>query len=181
MTDFLMIPLNGLPAGKSVFSWHAGKEFFDGFDNSEVLDADLSVRAEVEKSGSYLGADITVDGTLTVACDRCLEDLAMPVDETVRLSFKFGDEPAGGEADPAEGERETVWLSADGGDIDLGQIVYDYACLALPMQRVHAEGECNPDAYRWLGRGDAEGSESKETPADSPFAALKGLFDDKEG
>ena len=180
MTDFLMIPLNGLPAGKSVFSWHAGKEFFDGFDNSEVLDADLSVRAEVEKSGSYLGADISLDGTLTVACDRCLEDLAMPVDETVRLSFKFGDEPAGGGADPAEGERETVWLPTDGGDIDLSQIVYDYACLALPMQRVHPEGGCDPAACRWIGKQDSESEEPVETPSDSPFAALKGLFDNKE-
>ena len=180
MTDFLMIPLNGLPAGKSVFSWHAGKEFFDGFDNSEVLDADLDVRAEVDKSGSYLGADVVLTGMLTVACDRCLEDLAMPVNETVRLSFKFGDEPAGGEADPAEGEREIVWLPADGGDIDLGQIVYDYACLALPMQRVHADGECNPDACRWLQKGDSEMTEPAKTPDDSPFAALKGLFDKKE-
>ena len=180
MTDFLMIPLNGLPAGKSDFSWHAGKEFFDDFDNSEILDADLDVCVEVDKSGSYLGADIRVAGTLTVPCDRCLEALEMPVDETVRLSFKFGDEPAGGQADPAEGERETVWLPTDGGDIDLGQIVYDYACLALPMQRVHAEGECNPDAYRWLEKGDAELPEPADAPADSPFAALKGLFDNKE-
>lgn len=180
MTDFLMIPLNGLPAGKSVFSWHAGKEFFDGFDNSEILDADLDVRAEVEKSGSYLGANITVDGVLTVPCDRCLEALEMPVDELVRLSFKFGDEPAGGEADAAEGERETVWLPTDGGDIDLGQIVYDYACLALPMQRIHAEGECNPEAVRWLRGEDAEETETADAPADSPFAALKGLFDNKE-
>ena len=180
MTDFLMIPLNGLPAGKSVFTWHAGKEFFEDFDNSEVLDADLAVCAEVEKSGSYLGTDIRIDGTLTVPCDRCMEPLEMPVDEIVRLSFKFGDEPAGGEADPAEGERETVWLPTDGGDIDLSQIVYDYACLALPMQRVHAEGECNPDAYRWLEKGETELTEPAQTPADSPFAALKGLFDNKE-
>lgn len=176
MTDFLMIPLNGLPAGKSDFSWHAGKEFFDGFENSEILDADLSVRAAIEKSGSYLGADITVEGTLTVPCDRCLEPLAMSVDELVRLSFKFGDEPAGGGADAAEGEREVVWLPADGGDLDLSQIVYDYACLALPMQRVHAEGECDPAAYRWIKDG-SETTEPAGEPENSPFAALKGLLD----
>ena len=177
MTDFLMIPLNGLPAGKSVFSWHAGKEFFDDFDNSEIFGADLDVRADVEKTGGRLRADITLDGVLTVPCDRCLEALAMPVDETVRLAFRFGEEPAGGVSDPADGDRETVWLPVDGSDIDLSQVVYDYACLALPMQRVHAEGECNPAAYRWL-RDDSEMTGPADAPADSPFAALKGLFDE---
>ena len=174
MMDFMIIPLNGLPAGKSGFSWHAGKEFFESFDNSEILDADLNVRADVEKSGSYLGVDLHIGGTLTVACDRCLEDLGMPVDETVLLSIKFGSEPAEGEADASEGERETVYLPADGSDIDLSQTVYDYACLALPLQRVHPEGGCNPAAARYLSREDIE---DRKELTDSPFSALKGLFD----
>ena len=44
----MIIPLNGLPAGKTRFSWQAGKEFFAEFDNSDILDADLSVEAIVE-------------------------------------------------------------------------------------------------------------------------------------
>ena len=174
--DFMIIPLNGLPAGKSSFSWHAGKEFFEAFDNSEILNADLNVCADVEKSGSYLGVDLHIVGTLTVACDRCLEDLGMPVDETVLLSIKFGSEPAEGEADASEGERETVYLPADGSDIDLSQTVYDYACLALPLQRVHPEGECNPAAARYLSREDIE---DRKELTDSPFSALKGLFDNE--
>ena len=176
MMDFMIIPLNGLPAGKSSFSWHAGKEFFEAFDNSEILNADLNVCADVEKSGSYLGVDLHIVGTLTVACDRCLEDLGMPVDETVLLSIKFGSEPAEGEADASEGERETVYLPADGSDIDLSQTVYDYACLALPLQRVHPEGECNPAAARYLSREDIE---DRKELTDSPFSALKGLFDNE--
>ena len=176
MMDFMIIPLNGLPAGKSSFSWHAGKEFFEAFDNSEILNADLNVCADVEKSGSYLGVDLHIGGTLTVACDRCLEDLGMPVDETVLLSIKFGSEPAEGEADASEGERETVYLPADGSDIDLSQTVYDYACLALPLQRVHPEGECNPAAARYLSREDIE---DRKELTDSPFSALKGLFDNE--
>ena len=174
MMDLIIIPLNGLPAGKTPFSWHVGKEFFEAFGNTEILDADLAVRADVEKSGSYRGVDLYLTGTLTVACDRCLEDLGMPVDETVLLSIKFGEEPADGDAQAAEGERETVYLPADGSDIDLSQVVYDYACLALPMQRVHPDGACNPAAARYLSQGEVE---DREELTDSPFSALKGLFD----
>ena len=174
MMDLILIPLNGLPAGKTPFFRHVGKEFFETFGNSEILDADLDVRAEVEKSGSYLGVDLQMTGTLTVACDRCLEDLRMPVDETVLLSIKFGPEPADGDAEVKEGDRETVYLPADGSDIDLSQTVYDYACLALPMQRVHPDGGCNPAAVRYLT---LEGEPEPQEPADSPFAALKGLLE----
>lgn len=179
MTDSVIIPLNGLPVGSSEFSWQVGKEFFEAFGNSEILDADLSVQARVEKSGSYLGVDLDIEGRLTVACDRCLENLDMPVGRTVLLSIKFGAEPTDEDAQIGEGERETVYLPADGGDIDLSQIVYDYAVLALPMQRVHPAGGCNPAAARWLSSEEEMPAEPKETQ-DSPFAALKGLFDDEK-
>ena len=55
------------------------------------------------------------------------------------------------------------------------QVVYDYVCLSLPLQRVHEEGECNPDAMRYL-----EGPEVVEISEEAdknPFAALKGLFE----
>ena len=177
--DSVIIPLNGLPAGESVFSWQVGKEFFEAFGNAEILDADLSVRAQVEKSGNFLGVGLDIVGKLTVACDRCLEDLDMPVGTTALLSIKFGDEPSDADAPAGEGERETVYLPADGSDIDLSQIVYDYACLALPMQRVHPAGGCNPAAVRWLSGGEDTPAQPQGTQ-DSPFAALKGLFDNEK-
>ena len=57
MNDNFIIPLNGLAAGETRFSWHAGKEFFDSFENTEILDADVDIEVRVEKSGRYLGVD----------------------------------------------------------------------------------------------------------------------------
>jgi uncharacterized metal-binding protein YceD (DUF177 family) len=59
---------------------------------------------------------------------------------------------------------------------DLSQAVYDYVCLSLPIQRVHPEGECNPDTVRFLSQVERP---DEEAAASSPFAALKGLFDSK--
>ena len=170
MNDNFIIPLNGLAAGESRFSWHAGKEFFDTFGNEEIIDADIDVSVTVEKSGRYLGADCEIDGSVVVACDRCLEDLRMPVETDVLLSVKFGDEESS--EDHQEGEREIVFVPEGEAELDLSQIIYDYVCLALPMQRHHAEGECNPDAVRYLAGG--EPVEVRET--DNPFAALKELM-----
>ena len=172
MNDNFIIPLNGLASGESRFSWHAGKEFFEAFENAEILDADLDASVIVEKSGRYLGVDCEIDGTVTVACDRCLEDLEMPVAADVLLSVKYGDEESS--EDHQEGEREIVFVPEGEAELDLSQIIYDYVCLSLPMQRHHDEGECNPDALKFLAGGDPVASE--EVDANSPFAALKGLI-----
>ena len=154
--DSFIIPLSGWAAGERKFRFHADTEFFQKFDNTEILDADVNVEIRVTKEGMQkVEAVLHLQGTVTVPCNRCLEPVVIPV-----------------EANPSEvlapGEEEVDW--------DLSQAVYDYVCLSLPLQRVHPEGECNPDTVRFLSRkerGDEEAASS------SPFAALKGLFDSK--
>ena len=173
MNDKFIIPLNGLAAGITEFSWQAGKEFFDSFENSEILDAHLDADVRVEKSGRYIGVDCDVRGQVTVECDRCLEELEMPVDLDILLSVKFGDAESSDETQ--EGERDVIFLPVDNTELDMKQVVYDYVCLSLPLQRVHEEGECNPDAVKYLE--EQEVKEVSEEADKNPFAALKGLFD----
>ena len=169
MSNNFIIPLNGLAAGENRFSWHAGKEFFEAFENTEILDADLDVSVMVEKSGRYVGVDCEVDGAVVVACDRCMEDLRMPICTDIMLSVKFGEEESS--EDHQEGERERVFIPEGDAEMDLSQILYDYICLALPMQRYHKDGECNPEVMRYLERG-----ELTEKDVNNPFAALKDLM-----
>ena len=74
-----IVPLSGLASGKTHFRWQAEGQFFSGFENSEILDADLVVDVEVDKSGRFTGVDLGIRGTVVVACDRCLGDLVLPV------------------------------------------------------------------------------------------------------
>ena len=129
-------------------------------------------RTNVEKSGRYIGVDCYVSGKVVVECDRCLENLEMPVDLDILLSVKFGDAESSDETQ--EGEREVIFLPVDNAELDMKQVVYDYVCLSLPLQRIHEDGECNPDAIKYL-----EAQEVKEVSEETdknPFAALKGLF-----
>ena len=171
MNDRFIIPLNGLTTGQHEFSWKVGKEFFEGFDNSEILDAELDAYVRVEKSGRYLGIDCEVTGDVVVECDRCLDELSMPVDLEIRLSVKYGDEESSDEHH--EGEREVIFIPATDAEFDMSQIIYDYVCLDLPMQRVHEDGECNPGAIKHLSAGEPEAAVQEEN---NPFASLKELF-----
>ena len=173
MEDKFIIPLNGLAAGENEFSWHVGKEFFDSFENAEILDAQLDADVIVEKSGRYIGVDCDVRGTVTVECDRCLDELDMPVDVEILLSVKYGMEE--NSEDPQPGEREVIFIPDTDAEFDMSQIIYDYVCLSLPMQRTHAEGECNPDAMKCYG-APVEDVDTLEETENNPFASLKDLF-----
>ena len=171
MNGEFIIPLNGLTTGNHEYEWRVGKEFFESFENSEMLDAELVASVVVEKSGRYLGIDCDVTGDVTVECDRCLDDLILPVDVEVRLSVKYGDEESSEEH--REGEREVVFIPETDAEFDMSQIIYDYVCLALPMQRVHEEGDCNQDAMAHLAAGEPV---EVETGENNPFSALKDMF-----
>ena len=165
-----VIPVNGLTQGSTRFDWRADGAFFDSFDQSEIRSADLSVSVRVEKSGRYTGVDGTVEGTVTVLCDRCMEELVLPVRTEFLLSVKYGEEA--GDADA--GDREIVMLPEGEADLDLSQIVYDYVNISLPLRRVHPEGGCNPQTLKYLG----DQNETAQPAGDNPFAALKDLLND---
>jgi uncharacterized metal-binding protein YceD (DUF177 family) len=172
MNGEFIIPLNGLTTGQHLYEWKVGKEFFESFENSEILDAELFASASVEKSGRYLGVDCEVEGDVTVECDRCLEDLKMPVDSHIALSVKYGDEE--NQEEHQEGEREIIFVPHDSAEFDMSQIIYDYICLALPIQRVHEEGGCNPETIKYYDAPIV--SDLQEDEQASPFAALKDMF-----
>ena len=173
MKDKFIIPLNGLTVGKNDFFWRTGKEFFEDFENSEILDSRLDVTAVAEKSGRYVGVDCEVSGYVTVECDRCLDELELPVDVEIRLSVKYGEEAVD---ELQTGEREIVFVPEDCAELDMGQIVYDYVCTSLPMQRMHAEGDCNPAVLEYFGNAEEEAGQTDADGQSNPFAALKDMF-----
>jgi uncharacterized metal-binding protein YceD (DUF177 family) len=170
----IIIPIDDWAAGERTFRFLADSEFFQTFGNTEILDAAVGVEVRAVKQGSRrVEADLHLTGTVTVACDRCLEPLALPVDEAQSFSFR-ADVPEG--TDLSEEGTEVLPLTSAPGGLDLSQVVYDYVCLALPLQRVHSNGECNPDTVRFLSHS---GHGNEEAAPSSPFAALKGLFESK--
>ena len=173
MNERFIIPLNGLTAGENMFSWQAGKEFFESFENTEILDAHLDADVRVEKSGRYIGVDCDVRGEVTVECDRCLDELDMPIDVEIKLSVKYGSEEPSEE--PQTGEREVIFVPDTDAELDMSQIIYDYVCLSLPMQRTHAPGGCNPLAMKYYSAPEGHDVFNEEGEM-NPFSALKDMF-----
>ena len=124
-----VVNLNDLGRGVSSLAQSAGKEFFESFGNQEILDADIKVQASVNNRGVSVDVEAEISGTVTVLCDRCLEPLEIPVET---------------------GFEETY--APEGAELDFSQEVYDFVCIALPLQRVHEEGKCNPETTKYLSK-----------------------------
>lgn len=171
----IVIPIKGLPSGESTFRFEIGEPFFQEFGNSQIKDADCSVRISVFRHQTLLDVVCNVTGFVVVECDRCLDDLTLKVDIDPRLTVGFGNVDVD---DDAESDADVIVVDRSESELNLNQFVYDYVCLGLPLVKVHPEGKCNPDMLRYLSEsGGNETSPENETVR--PFEGLKDLLENK--
>lgn len=122
-----VVRLIDLKPGVTLQEWHADGKFFEDFGNSEILGADIQVSARINWRGVTAEVACGIKGSVTVACDRCLENLDLPVETSFEESYV-----------------------PDGAELDLSQDVYDYVCISLPLKRVHPDQGCNQDTIGYL-------------------------------
>ena len=167
-----IIGIKGLSQGRHRFGFHIDGSLFEEFGNGRILDADVDVTIEIDKEGRRMNLTDRSRGYVVVECDRCLEELRLPVSVDVGVEVFFGtvQEQTGDEStedflivDPADGE------------LDLTQFIYDYICLCLPIKMVHNNGECDSQMVARLQQREKAGTE-KSAAENSPFKDLKNLL-----
>ena len=169
-----IIQIKGLQIGKHLYSFPISGAFFRSFENSQILDADLEAEVILEKGSGWMNVTAEVAGDVTVECDRCLDDVVLPMDFDCTMAVKFAKSVEDDDGD------EFIIMDPTDCELDLTQFLYDYVCLNLPLQKVHPEGECNREMMEKLGNVNAQvGRSEEEMAANSPFGALKGLFEKK--
>ncbi len=137
-TQRYSIVFKGLKNGRHEFRFAVDKSLFEAFENTEIKDGACEVRVDLNREESQLVLDVSISGDVVVACDRCLEDCHIPIDYEGRLLVKFSEEEH-------EYDGEVIWLLPGEDQVDLAQYIYESIVLSLPYQRVHPEGECNPE------------------------------------
>ena len=72
---------------------------------------------------------------------------------------------------------DVVILPESAFKIDLAQWMYEYVAIAMPIQKVHPEGECDPEMLKYLSDGDAGEEENTTGETDPRWDALKQLME----
>jgi uncharacterized metal-binding protein YceD (DUF177 family) len=130
--DFRNIP----QAEVQTYEYLLDNKFFIDIDGPEVQKGKVNVTLKVTHKISSFELLFHITGSVYVSCDRCLDDMEMPVETDSRLIVKLGKEYA-------EESDEVLIIAEDEGTLNLAWFLYEFVALAIPMKHVHSPGKCN--------------------------------------
>jgi len=176
-----IIQFSGLKPGRYTYQYPIGDSFFKGFENEELREGSVNFEVVLERRERELLFNFAFHGTVKTTCDRCLGAMTVPVEGNEVLCVKFSD------TETSDNE-DVLILPENAYQIDLAQWLYEYIAVRLPMQKVHEEGECDPEMLKYISEGhdgedgEASGDESGcrtlgEGESDPRWAALKELLE----
>ena len=163
------VDLKALSQGDNTLSFVLDDAFFEAIEAPTVRRGRLQTTLTIHRTEDYFDLDFHTEGLVTVACDRCLDDLEQPISADDHLVAKFG--TAYSEDD------ELVIVAENEGMLDVSWFIYQFVELSIPLRHVHAPGKCNPAMMKALEEHSAarSGVESVESSVDSRWAVLEKL------
>lgn len=167
MKSEFLIPVSGLALGRHSYQFEINDDFFADKEYSEIQQGKVSVSLDVDRQETMLTLRFGIRGTVRVACDRCADEFDLPIEDEREFFIKLGTENA-------EESDDVAVVDPDAHDFDVSTLVYEYIILAVPMHRVHPEGQCNPEVIALLTEEDTS-SEFDEETIDPRWAALKDI------
>lgn len=163
-----ILKFSGLSNGEHEFNWELDYSFFKGRPDEQVHDCRIRVKALLQKGTGALQIVLSIAGTLTVKCVRCLEELDLPINVEKTLLIRRSEQ-----ASHEEDDDDALFILPSAHEIDIDSTLYDYLLLQIPYSPVHdeswiADGRCVPVVH------EGSGINKEETKIDdNRWAALK--------
>ncbi len=145
------LPLKTLGPGRHEFDYKLDKQFFADMENNDVRNADLNVHLTVELVHDVYDLHFTISGEITLLCDRCLDDLIVPIETGYHIMVKYGD-------DYNDDSDELLVIPMGDNYLNVSYMIYDTVVLAIPIKHVHPLGKCNRQMSALLKKHRAHGS-----------------------
>ena len=167
--DDTIVRLSGLKPGSYNYRFELGKEFFGRYENEEIRDGKVEIEAVLVKTERVMVINFTLKGEVTTLCDRCLGEMRVPIEGEESLNIRLSDTEVS--------DDENVAILPEGAfEIDLAQWLYEYVAVRIPLQHIHAEGECDEETVSYI-KSEEELQRAKEESeeGDPRWAALKEL------
>lgn len=160
------IPIKGLGIGIHHFKFDLDKTFFSHFEGSPIEECSLKMDIKLDKRPDMMVLDFYTDGSMKTPCDRCLEEIDLPIDGEHQLILKLA-EVAGTEDDTI------VYITQALTELNVAKYIYEFAILSIPIVKVDDEGHtCSEEVLKFLER------EKEEDDGSNPiWDALKGFKD----
>ncbi len=155
MKSSFTIRFSGLKEGQHYFDFELNDDFFSQINYAEIERGGLKVEIEMLKHQNMLELMLEIDGTVDIPCDRCLEEMKLPIEAREKVVVKFGEEE--------DLEGEVIVLKDSAFEMDVSHLMYEQIMLNIPLKRVHPEDECDPEVLKRLSteKQDVEDSDPR--------------------
>ena len=165
----LKIDLKALTEQETLREYTLDDRYFEALDGSQLEHGTLHVSVSIRKMTGFFELLFHTEGTVTVTCDRCLDDMEQPIEADNKLIVKFG-------AAYAE-DDDTVTIDEQEGMLDVSWLIYEFIMLAIPIKHVHAPGKCNSAMTQKLEElsGAVRSGEEEAEAVDPRWEKLKNL------
>lgn len=149
------IPFTGLSLGTHRYQFNIDKAFFDHFEFSEIDNAQFNITIDLEKQSNMMILHFDLKGEIETICDTCGDDFSLKASFKDRVIIKFGEE----EIDQSE---EILVIAPNEHQINVADLIYEFAHLSLPTRKVHPVGMCNKEALKKLEKLEHDSEEIED-------------------
>ena len=153
--ESLKIDLKGLKEEETSLDFALDDSYFEALDGADVKKGSLHVSVSIRKATGFFEFDFHTEGTIVIPCDRCLDDMTLPVDTDNRLIVKLGS--------ACSEEDDIIVVPENEGILDMAWFIYEFVALVIPIRHVHAPGKCNPAMTQALEELSADRSSDEES------------------
>lgn len=144
-----------MPEGTQEFHYHLGKSFFSNMESEDIHDADLEVSLQADHKSDLYAMHFSIEGTVTLICDRCLDDLEFPIDTEYAINVKYGE-------DYNDDSDDLLIIPGSDNFLNVAYMIYDTVALSIPIKHVHPSGKCNRQMSQMLKKHRATAADEEE-------------------
>ena len=154
-----------LANGEHSFEFDFDSAFFGLFEESVIENGKGTVSIDLERTPTLITLNFHLIGEIELVCDRSLDTFMYPINEINKVRIKYGDHWE-------ELSEELYLIPNDTQKIDVGQFVYEFISLAIPMKKLHPRFR-DDDNDDYIYSSSESEQESSESPIDPRWNELK--------
>jgi uncharacterized metal-binding protein YceD (DUF177 family) len=163
------IPYAGLKNGLHSFVFQADNTFFAAIPDALIQEGSIKATMTMDKTVEMMVFQFEYEGSVTLPCDRCLDDYEQNIKGESEYIVKF--------ADREYEEDEIIYITNTEGNLNVAHFLYESIVLELPTRRIHQEGECNSAVVSLIAgesslEANADGFEGSTINEENPFAKV---------
>lgn len=150
------------------YEFKVDEQFFKHYGTELIEKGRLETAIKLDKRETMIEAHFNISGTVQLICDRSLEAFDHPVNVDKMVVFKYGHQEV-------ELSDEIILITHETPQIDLGQFIYEFVALEVPMKKLHPrfQNEATEEGDTIIYRSELSKDEQSET--DPRWDALKKL------